>query len=127
MTDDDRLDVLHRVIDGFKRRDADAIVAHFAEDCVFETPRGTTIDGTRIEGRDAIRDFFANRFATIPDVEYLDDTHFVSGDRGLTEFTTRGTLPDGDRLHVRACDVWTFDAEGRITRKDSFAKVVEPA
>ena len=31
---------LHAVLDGFNRHDLDAIMSHFADGCVFESPRG---------------------------------------------------------------------------------------
>ncbi len=59
-----------------------------------------------------------------PDVHYGDDDHFVSGDRGLSEWTLTGTTADGVRLEVRGCDIWTF-RDGLVTKKDSFWKIVE--
>ena len=35
---------------------------------------------------EAVRAAFAGQFALIPDVRYTDDTHFVAGDRGLSEW-----------------------------------------
>jgi ketosteroid isomerase-like protein len=127
MTDDDRQLVLQRVMDAFNQHDVETIAAHLADDCVMESPRGTDIWGTRLQGRDRMCALFAERFAAIPDVSYTDDTHFVSGDRGLSEFTTAGTNPDGTTFRQRACDVWTFDADGKLSRKDSFWKIVDPA
>jgi ketosteroid isomerase-like protein len=36
----DREQMLRRVLVAFDEHDLDAIMSHFAEDCVFETPRG---------------------------------------------------------------------------------------
>jgi hypothetical protein len=38
---------LRRVLDGFNDHDIDAIMASFAEDCVFEAPRGPDPWGLR--------------------------------------------------------------------------------
>jgi hypothetical protein len=46
--------MLRRVLVAFNEHDLDAIRSPFAEDCVFETPRGlsgTTVDGERIDVR----------------------------------------------------------------------------
>jgi hypothetical protein len=32
---------------------------------------------------------------------------------------------DGEHIDVRGCDLWAFDAEGKIVRKDSFWKIRE--
>ena len=119
-------EVLRAVLDGFNRHDLDAILEHFADDAVFESPRGPEPFGTRFVGKEAVRAGLAKRFAGIPDVHYGDDRHFVSADgsRGVSEWTLTGTTTDGERLEVRGCDLWTF-RDGRIVVKDSYWKRVE--
>ena len=119
------LATLQQVLDAFNRHDLDAIMACFADDCVLETPRGPDPWGTRFAGRDEVRRGLAARFEGIPDVHYSGDDHFVSGDRGLSEWTLTGTTVDGERIEVRGCDLWTFDADGKVARKDSFWKLRE--
>jgi steroid delta-isomerase-like uncharacterized protein len=116
---------LRDVLDAFNRHDLEAIMGFFAEDAVFESPRGEEPWGTRFVGREAVRAGLAKRFAGIPDVHYGDDDHFLSADgaRGVSEWTLTGTTTDGERLEVRGCDLWTFEG-GRIVRKDSFWKRV---
>ena len=106
----------------FDRHDLDGIMAHFAPDAVFDAPRGPDPWGRRFEGREAVGAGFAGRFQGIPDVRYRDDSHFVSGDRGASEWTLTGTSTDGEHLQMRGCDLWTF-RDGLIVRKDSFWKV----
>jgi ketosteroid isomerase-like protein len=117
-----KLAALEAIAKGFDTHDLDAIMAHFADDAVFESPRGPDRFGTRFVGRDAVREAFAGRFAGIPDVRYRDDAHFVDGDRGASEWTLSGTTIDGERVEVRGCDLWTF-LDGRIVRKDSYWKI----
>ena len=124
MGDAEHLEVLDRVLEGFNARDPDAIVAYFAEDAVFESPRGTEPWGRRFVGRDEVRAGFAARFEGIPDVAYRDRGHFVSGDRGVSEWTLTGTTTNGERLEVWGCDLWTF-RDGKIVRKNSFWKIVD--
>jgi steroid delta-isomerase-like uncharacterized protein len=118
-------DVLRAVLDAFNRHDLDGILEFFADDAVFESPRGPDPWGTRFVGTEAVRAGLAKRFAGIPDVHYGDDDHFLSADgrRGGWGWTRTGTTTDGERLEVRGCDLWTFD-DGRITRKDSYWKRV---
>jgi ketosteroid isomerase-like protein len=120
-----RLEVLERVLDGFNRHDRDAIMRHFADDCVFESPRGPELWGRRLEGREPVTEGLRARFTGIPDVSYEGHGHFVSGDRGVSEWTLRGTTVDGERLEVRGCDLWTLRGD-RIVRKDSYWKIVGP-
>jgi ketosteroid isomerase-like protein len=123
---DRRLEVLEEVLDAFNRHDLDAIMARFADDCVFESPRGPDPWGRRFVGRDEVRRGLAARFEGIPDVQCGDGDHFVSGDRAASEWTIRGTTVEGERVEVRGCDLWTFGDYGAIVRKDSFWKLREP-
>ena len=116
-------DTLKEIADAFNRHDLDAIMAFFAEDAVFETPKGPDPWGRRFAGREHVREGVAARFAGIPDVHYGDDSHWVSGDRGVSEWTLTGTTTDGVRLQLRGCDLWTF-RDGKVTRKDSYWKIV---
>ena len=117
-----RLAMLREIAHGFDTHDLDAIMRHFADDAVFESSRGPEPYGARFEGKAAIREAFAARFAGIPDVRYQDDEHFVDGDRGASEWTLSGTTTDGQRIEVRGCDLWVFRA-GKIARKDSYWKI----
>jgi steroid delta-isomerase-like uncharacterized protein len=117
---------LREVLDAFNRHDLDGIVAFFADDAVFESPRGPDPWGTRFEGKEAVREGLAARFEGIPDVHYGQDRHFVCGDRGVSEWTLTGSTTEGVRLEVRGCDLWEF-RNGLIVRKDSYWKMVESA
>jgi ketosteroid isomerase-like protein len=125
MTDDGRMQVLREVLDGFNRHDLEAIMSHFAEDCVFDSSRGPEPWGRRFTGKDEVRRGLGALFESTPDVYFGDDSHFVSGDRGLSEWTITGTAEDGP-LDLRGCDLWTFGQDGKIVRKDSFMKRPTP-
>jgi ketosteroid isomerase-like protein len=116
-------DTLKEIADAFNRHDIDGIMAFFAEDAVFETPKGPDPWGRRFAGKEQVREGVAARFAGIPDVHYGDDSHWVSGDRGVSEWTLTGTTTDGVHLQLRGCDLWTF-RDGKVTRKDSYWKIV---
>lgn len=123
MTTKPTVDALRAIADAFNRHDLDAIMEYFADDAVFETPRGSEPWGRRFHGKAAVREGLAARFAGIPDVHYGDDDHFVAGDRGASEWTLTGTTTEGEHLQVRGCDLWTFD-DGLVTKKDSYWKIV---
>jgi ketosteroid isomerase-like protein len=119
---DDTKGMLKAIAKAFDEHDLDGIMAHFADDAVFEGPRGTEPWGTRWVGREEVREGFAARFAGIPDVRYRQDQHFVDGDRGASEWTLSGMTTDGQRIEVRGCDLWTF-RDGKVVKKDSFWKI----
>ena len=120
------IDVLQRVLDGFNNHDIDAIMANFAEGCVFEAPRGPDPWGRRFEGKANVRRGLSARFEGIPDVHFGDGTHFATGSRGVSEWTITGTEVGGDGIEVRGCDLWTIGDDGLIVKKDSFWKLREP-
>jgi ketosteroid isomerase-like protein len=117
-------ELLQGVFDAFNARDVDAILAFFTEDCVFDAPRGPAPGGRRFVGKEEVRKGFQARFDGIPDIEYGDERHFISGDRGASEWTIRGTRATGEPIEVRGCDLFEF-AGGKVSRKDSFWKIVD--
>jgi ketosteroid isomerase-like protein len=121
-----RVEMLRAIAAAFDRHELDAIMTHFADDAVFETPRGPDAWGRRAVGREEVRAAFADRFAGIPDVRYQQDDHFVDGDRGASEWTLSGTTVDGEWLEIRGCDLWTFRG-GEVIKKDSYWKIRIPA
>ena len=114
--------MLQAIAAGFDGHDLEGILEHFADDAVFESPRGPDPWGQRFVGKDEIRRAFAARFSGIPDVRYQQDVHFVDGDRGASEWTLSGTTTEGERLEVRGCDLWTI-RNGKIVKKDSYWKL----
>ena len=116
-------ETLEAIADAFNRHDLDAIMSFFAEDAVFESPKGPDAWGRRFVGRDQVREGLAARFAGIPDVHYGDGVHWLSGDRGVSEWTLAGTTTDGEQLRLRGCDLWTF-RDGQVVKKDSYWKIV---
>jgi len=117
-------ETLKGFLDAFNRHDLNAIMDYFAEDCVFYMPRGSTPRGDSYQGKVQVRAGLATRFEGLPDVHYGDDRHWVCGEFGVSEWTLTGTTPNGRRIQVRGVDLLEFHA-GKITRKDSFWKIVE--
>ena len=115
---------LQALLDAFNAHDLDAIMELFTEDCVFDTPRGPAPGGLRLVGKEQVRSGFQARFDGIPDIEYGDDRHWTCGDRAVSEWTIRGTRSSGEPIEVRGCDLFEL-TDGRISRKDSFWKIVD--
>ena len=59
MNHDEAIDMLQAITEAFDAHDLDAILEHFADDAVFDGPRGTEPWGARFVGKEAIRDAFA--------------------------------------------------------------------
>lgn len=102
------------------RHDTDAILAAMTSDCVFQQSVGTTVDGIRATGQSAVRLAIDSVFATFPDALWNDASHFIAGDRGVSEWTFTATGTAG-RIEVLGCDLFTF-RDGLIAVKNSFRK-----
>ena len=115
---------LEAFLAAFNAHDTDAVMTFFTDDCVLDMPRGPAPGGRRLIGKEQVRGGVQSRFDGIPDVEYGDDRHFICDDRGVSEWTLRGTQVSGERIEVRGCDLFEF-RDGLISRKDSFWKIVD--
>ena len=114
-------EVLQDFADAWNRHDIDALMSFMTEDCVFEASAGPDVCGTRYAGRQAVRAGYAEVWATFPDAHWANARHFVSGDRGVSEWTFTGTRVDGTRVEVHGCDLFSF-RDGRIALKNSYRK-----
>ena len=115
---------LEGFLDAFNDHDVDAIMSFFSDDCVLDMPRGPGPGGRRLVGKEQVREGIRSRLEGIPDIHYGDERHFACGDRGVSEWTIRGTQATGEPIEVRGCDLFEF-RDGKISRKDSFWKIVE--
>ena len=113
-------DFLDAFADAWNRHDVDAILSMMTADCVFEASRGPEAKGTVYVGRDEVRRGIEEVFAAFPDARWNGPTHFVAGERGVSEWVFTGTGSSG-RVEVQGCDVFTF-REGKIAVKNSYRK-----
>jgi ketosteroid isomerase-like protein len=116
-------EILRDLLAALNRRDLNTVMSFFADDCVFETPRGRRPWGRRLHGIENVRRAFDAQIGRIPDARYVEDQHVVCGTHGHSEWTLVGTKPNGDAVELRGCDIWEF-REGQIVRRSSFWKVL---
>ncbi len=109
--------------EAWSRHDADAIVAMMTPDCVMCLSAGPTAEGSRHEGRDAVKAAAEALFERFPDARWTNPRHFVAGDRGVSEWLFVATTREGQRVQTNGCDVFTF-RDGLIAVKDSYRKNV---
>jgi ketosteroid isomerase-like protein len=115
------LALLDAFADAWNRHDTDAILSMMARDCIFEASRGPDVEGAVYEGQDEVRRGVDEVFATFRDAQWNGLRHFVAGDRGVSEWVFTATSPDGSRVEVQGCDVFTF-RDGKIAVKNSYRK-----
>jgi steroid delta-isomerase-like uncharacterized protein len=105
----DKLRVLFSEL--LNRHDAGALVAYWAEDVVEEFPTG------KVVGREALRQYFADVFAAIPDFHIEAKSIAGEGDLVFVRWHATGTFsgarwmglePTGSRLALDGIDAFTF-------------------
>jgi len=114
-------DLLRSFADAFNAHDVKAVMSHMTDDCVFEASSGPDIDGEKYTGQAQVSNAFENVFTAFRDASWGNARHFISGNRGFSEWTFTGTRPDGTRVEVNGCDLFTFK-NGKIVIKNSFRK-----
>ena len=107
--------------EAWNRHDIDALMTFVTDDCVFETVAGPEACGSRHVGRPAVRTAFEAAWKNFPDAQWRNGTHFVAGDRGVSEWLFTGTAPDGSRVEANGVDIFTF-RDGKIAVKNVFRK-----
>ena len=103
---------LEAFAEGWNRHDVDFLMTFSA---------GPEAVGKRYVGREQVREGFAGVFRRFPDVHFGAARHFVSGDRGLSEWLFTATTSDGKKIEVTGCDVFTFKGD-KIAVKNSYLK-----
>ena len=107
---------LESFADAWNRHDVDTIMTFFVDDCVFIAGWGE-----RFEGYDRVRDGVLEFFERFPDGQFSDSNHFISDDRGVSEWIFTATGPGGEKLRMLGCDIFAFK-NGKIRVKNAFRK-----
>lgn len=108
--------------DAWNAHDLQALMSFMTDDCIFQTVSGSYEYGNRFEGREAVRKAFEAAWINFPDAQWLNGKHFVTGDRGVSEWLFVGTGKDGKRIEADGVDIFTFRGD-KIYIKNAFRKV----
>ena len=92
------LEFLDRFADAWNRHDVDAILSMMTPDCVMFLSAGPDPDGRRLVGSEAVRNGTVELFQNLPEAQWSGATHFISEDRGVTQWTFTATRPDGAKI-----------------------------
>jgi len=123
MTDEHHrhLALLEAFAAAWNAHDLPALMRCVTDDCLFRASSGPLPCGVEYRGRREIEQGFPMIWTLFPDASWSGVRHFVSGERGASEWTFRGTRPDGTRVEVLGCDLFDF-RDGRIAVKNTFRK-----
>ncbi len=112
---------LAKLFDAFNRHDIDSVMSVFAEDCVFYAVAGNEVYGTKIDGAEAIATAFSAVWAAMSDARWEHHSHFLQGNRAVSEWTFSGTNTDGSMIVAEGADLFTL-RDGKIVVKQAFRK-----
>lgn len=115
------LSFLQGFANAFNAHDVNAILSFMTIDCIFEASAGPDADGEKFVGQEAVKKAFEDVFKTYPDAHWGNARHFIADDRGVSEWLFTGTKPDGSKVEVTGCDLFTF-RDGKIALKNSYRK-----
>ena len=113
--------LLENFASAWNAHDVEALLNLVTDDCIFEAASGSDVHGHRTVGKMALRQTFPAAWQKWPDARWLDACHWVSGHRGVSEWTFTGTDVDGNLTEVRGVDLFEIE-NGLIARKDTYRK-----
>lgn len=122
MTDAEKIALMDKLAAGFNAHDADALMDCMSDDCVFYGAAGPSAHGGVFEGPAAVWAAYAAVWEKYPDARWNNLTHFVSGNKGVSQWLFTGATADGkEKCEVYGCDIFEFKGD-KIRIKDSYRK-----
>ena len=115
---------MHTLVDyaaAWNDHDIDRIMAMMTDDCVFLAGGGPDACGERFVGASTVRKRFIEVWTYFPDAHWSQPTHVDCGDRGYSSWLFTGTDPEGRRVEVSGCDLFSF-RDRLIAVKDTYLK-----
>ena len=111
--------VIDRFNEAFNRHDANALAAWLTDDTVYEDTSSAP-DGRRVEGKDAVVEYWRTWFVRNPDAIFEAEDVIVSGDRAVVRWIYR-KVRKGQPWHLRGVDVFTV-RDGKVAAKLAYVK-----
>ena len=110
------IEILDDFANGWNEHDLDKLMSFMTQDCVFELSAGPEAWGARFEGYDNVREGYKRVLDMFPDGQWAEPSHFIAGDRGVTQWTFRATGTDRWRSTAATCSTSTATRSGSRTR-----------
>lgn len=113
--------LLRPYVQAWGHEDAEAIAACFEADCEFLSP----LVAQPLQGRDAVRDYFADLFRKVPGIRTHGSRFFVLGRSALTvsELTVENPSWGAGRYLMTSAQLQRFSEAGLIARMEVFLDV----
>jgi len=110
---------IDRFNEAFNRHDADALAALLTDDTVFEDTSPAP-DGRRIQGKQAVVEFWRAWFERNADARFEAEDVIVSANRA-TVLWVYHKMRNGQPWHLRGVDVFTVK-DGKVAAKLAYVK-----
>jgi uncharacterized protein (TIGR02246 family) len=122
-TRDELASITANFLDAFNTNDLDKTMSFFADDGVYEE-----FNGVANKGLDAVRAAFAPQFdGAFGEMRFLDEDLIVDAQARKVMASWTCTLQvKGQPASWRGLDAMTFDEDGKITHKLTYAKAKSP-
>ena len=117
------IEFLEKFAEAWTGHDIDLLMSFMSDNPMFQLSSGPNIDGMKYSGFENVKQGFQAVLDKFPDGKWIEDSHFVAGDRGVSEWTFTATDNEGIESKVRGCDIFTIE-EGKISVKNSFRKII---
>ena len=123
LTRDELATITADFLGAFNSNDLDKTMSFFAEDGVYEE-----FNGTANKGLDAVRAAFTPQFdGAFGEMRFLDEDLIIDAEAGKVMASWTCTLAvKGQPTSWRGLDAMTFDDDGKITHKLTYAKTKAP-
>ena len=110
---------IDRFNEAFNRHDTDGLAALLTDDTVFEDTSPQP-DGRRVEGKQAVVEFWRTWFERNTDARFEAEEVIVSGSRATVLWVYHKTR-NGQPWHLRGVDVFTV-RDGKVAAKLAYVK-----
>ena len=108
-------------IQGWKRRDAEAVLSHYADDVEFQSPLVVRLLGEpsgTVRGKQGLREYFRKVLAAIPVIEIELVGVYLGLNSLLVHFQANGN---------KSVEIMELDNEGKVRRAITLGEVAAPS
>jgi ketosteroid isomerase-like protein len=113
------VEAVTRFNDACEKHDVEALMDTMTDDCIFEDTAPFP-DGTRYEGRESVRKYWARFFLNWHDAVFTTEEIVAFADRCLVRWVYKKTK-NGIPWHIRGVDVIRVE-HGKVAEKLSYVK-----
>jgi ketosteroid isomerase-like protein len=110
MTQPEALAWANEWIANWNRKDADAVLTHFTDDCEFTSPRAAAIMGkARVSGKNELTEYWTSGLRAVHSLHFELDNVIAGGSHLAIVY-----ISEVNGTRMRAVELFVFDEAGRV-------------